>query len=147
MHNNLVDVLCASFVLLFVYTAISKLSDHQNFQDQLFFITQNAWMAAVLALGVPLAELAIALALCINKGRRAGLFAFVSLLCCFTAWIIYLLLSDRNLPCTCGGVISSLTWKQHLLLNGCFLFAGIAAILLQTTKINPETIAQTTKSF
>ncbi len=146
-YKNIIEALCALFILLFVYTAVSKLTDHTNFTAQLNFATQNETIAALLGWGVPLSEIVIAFMLCINTSRLAGLYAFVCLLFFFTAWIIYLLLSGRPLPCSCGGVIAALTWKQHLVFNGCFLLAGIAAIILQTTKLPAYPTTETNKSF
>ncbi len=130
---RILETMIALFVLLFVYAAFSKLADYQNFKDNIVFITGQPKLAALLANSLLIAEIVIALLLCINRSRLPGLYAFVALLLLFTAYIVYLLLSGRNLPCSCGGVISSLTWKQHLLFNACFLVAGIAAILLQRT--------------
>lgn len=146
-HKYIIECTSALFVLLFVYSAMSKLLDHQNFQAQLQFIVQNTLLAVVLSYGLPLAEIVIAVLLCINTSRLLGLYSFVSLLSFFTAYIIYLLISKRALPCSCGGVISALSWKQHLIFNAGFLLTGIATILLFNSKPQEKQLTQTRTSF
>ena len=147
LKKIIVEISCAIFVLLFVYTAISKLLEHSRFTDQLNFIVQHPPLALFLSYLVPVAELITALLLSFHKHRLIGLYGFISLLIFFTFWIIYLLLSDRSLPCTCGGVISSLTWKQHVVFNTCFIIAGIAAIIMHTTNLTYNEQELNIKSF
>lgn len=128
------EILCFLFVLLFGYTAMNKFLDHRNFQDQLVFATADPVAGRTLAYLIPVCEFIVAGLLCFGRTRVTGLYLFSGMLCCFSAYIIYLLYSDRHLPCTCGGVISQMTWKQHLIFNGGFIVAGIAALIFYTTK-------------
>jgi len=82
----------------------------------------------LLSVGVPVIELCIALLLFIPATAKAGMTAGVSLLLLFTAYIIYMITTDPNLPCSCGGVIQQLSWKQHIVFNLFFIAAGSLAI-------------------
>jgi hypothetical protein len=49
----------------------------------------------------------------------------------FTAYIIGLFSIDKELPCSCGGIIALLSWKQHLVFNSVFILLNALAIRLQ----------------
>jgi hypothetical protein len=57
-----------------------------------------------------------------------GLLASFGLMTVFTIYIAYMLLTSSHLPCSCGGVISKLSWKEHLWLN--VLLSVLAAFSL-----------------
>jgi len=40
-----------------------------------------------------------------------------------------MLLSGQHLPCTCGGIISKMSWKQHLGFNALFILVGLIGII------------------
>jgi hypothetical protein len=46
---------------------------------------------------------------------------------------------DKNLPCSCGGIISKLSWKQHILFNLFFIMLSITGIKVQR-KMNQQQI-------
>jgi hypothetical protein len=43
-------------------------------------------------------------------------------------YIAIMLLSGSHLPCTCGGIISDVGWKEHLYFNGLFIIISILSI-------------------
>ena len=49
----------------------------------------------------------------------------------FTLYIIDMMTFDKYLPCSCGGIIETLTWAQHLCLNIALLFLAIAGICME----------------
>jgi len=57
-------------------------------------------------------------------------YAFV-LMTVFTLYIAYMLLFTPKLPCSCGGVLQQMTWKQHLLFNIGFTLLAAYAIWLK----------------
>jgi hypothetical protein len=61
--------------------------------------------------------------------RTLGLYASFTLLGLFTIYIITVLTSDHPTPCSCGGIISSLGWREHILFNGAFMLMALGAIL------------------
>ena len=123
----------ASFllVLLFTYTSFSKLLDLKLYAFQMRL---SPWYpikiaAEFLAWTVPLCEAGIVLMLLFTATRIYGLLVSLILLSLFELYIAGLLLSGLDLPCTCGGIISMLSWKQHIGLNAVLIFFTAVAIL------------------
>jgi phage shock protein PspC (stress-responsive transcriptional regulator) len=52
-----------------------------------------------------------------------------------SAYILLMLISDERLPCSCGGVLQQLSWKQHLIFNLFFLLLAVVGIVLES---NPK---------
>jgi hypothetical protein len=48
----------------------------------------------------------------------------------FTIYIGAIMIFYKELPCSCGGIISALSWPAHLIFNGVFILFAIAAIRL-----------------
>jgi len=113
-------LLCA---LLFIYTATDKLLDYGKYVAQMQMVPFPPMKAAapVLGLAVPLAELAVVVVLFTDRLRKIGLISALALMCSFEIYIGAMLLSGISLPCTCGGLISTMSWKQHLIFNATFI--------------------------
>ncbi|WP_343303077.1 MauE/DoxX family redox-associated membrane protein [Chitinophaga niabensis] len=128
----IVEIICYLFVLLFVYTGVSKYLDYYKFLSQ---IKQSpllqSWGHAV-AILLPAAEFIVSLMLVIPKIRMVGLYASLCLMTMFTSYIIAILQFGDHIPCTCGGIIQQMSWEQHLVFNFVFLFLSIVAIVLQS---------------
>ena len=125
---------------LFVYAASSKLWEYNTFKIQLEDSSYLKSVAGIIAWLVPTMELGIALMLTVKSTRFYGLLSAMLLLIIFTAYIAVMLLSGNTLPCSCGGVISSLSWKEHLVFNIFFVVISIAGLVLnkkQKAKIYP----------
>jgi hypothetical protein len=122
------EIIAALFILLFVYTATSKLLSHDAFVVTLKKSPLIGFASLFLSWTVPLLEIFISVLLLIPKFRRKGLMASFFLMALFTIYILYMLLSSSHLPCSCGGVISKLSWKEHLWLN--VLLTVLAALPL-----------------
>ena len=122
------EIISAFFILLFVYTATSKLLSHQTFVINLKKSPLIAFASGFLSWAIPSIEIIIAVLLFFPRFRRLGLLASFGLMTVFTIYIAYMLLTSSHLPCSCGGVISKLSWKEHLWLN--VLFSVLAAFSL-----------------
>jgi len=117
MKKNLSFEICrAMLILLFAYTATSKFLDYNLFVFQMMRAPMPLMRSVAPVLGwlMPIIEASLVLALII-----------------FEIYIIAMLLSGLNLPCTCGGIISTMSWKQHLILNAVFISFGMMAIFHQ----------------
>jgi methylamine utilization protein MauE len=68
----------------------------------------------------------------IPKTRLLGLYASFSLMTMFTAYIIAILRFSEFIPCSCGGVLSHMSWIQHLWFNVAFIFFALTGIILQS---------------
>ncbi|MBA6153093.1 MauE/DoxX family redox-associated membrane protein [Gelidibacter maritimus] len=119
------------FVLLFVYAAVSKLLDFKTFQIQLGQATLLRPVAGWLSWVVVVTELLIASLLCFVKTRLLGLYMSLFLMILFTVYIVIILNSAANTPCSCGGVLQALGWKDHLIFNSFFFLIALIGILIQ----------------
>lgn len=123
-------MICSSLlILLFTYAAVSKLSDYEHFVRVLGESPLIHKGADITGWLLPAAELVLVLLLFFPVTRKAGFVFSFFLLLLFTLYLIYMLLFSANLPCSCGGVISKMSWKQHVLFNVFFTGVSIAGIL------------------
>ena len=83
-------------------------------------------MATTLVWAVPAIELVAAVLLLARRMRRIGFYISLALMVLFTVYLALMLGSGEHLPCSCGGVIAWMTWRQHLVFN--LFFIGIATI-------------------
>ena len=122
------------FIFLFVYTGFSKLMDNQS----LFTALRNAplflktSLAIFLSWVVPITEIILAIMLSIKKTSRYGWTGTIILLTIFTLYTGWIVLVSPYEPCTCGGLMSLLSWKQHLFFNLSSLALAIWAYRLNT---------------
>ena len=121
-----------SFILLFVYTAASKFIDYENFRAVIGQSPLITRFAPVLAIVVPVAEIVIALLLVMPRYRRAGLYASFAIMTLFTVYIVVLLTLSEKIPCSCGGVISQMSWTQHLYFNIVLMLLALLDMWLYT---------------
>ncbi|SFZ89524.1 Methylamine utilisation protein MauE [Flaviramulus basaltis] len=118
------------YVILFVYTATSKLLAFEVFETRLFKSPLISDYADTLAYAIPLIEYLITVFLLFPKTINIGLYASLGLMTLFTAYIIYILNFSSSIPCSCGGVLESLGWREHLIFNLSFIVLAIVGILL-----------------
>ena len=114
-------------ILVFAYAATSKLLDLPAFRYQLAESPSLQEWARPLSWILPLIELATAGLMLFTWTKRAGLFCSALMLTIFTLYLSIMLAGHRRLPCSCGGLIASLSWKTHILFNlGLILLTGLA---------------------
>lgn len=119
------------FILLFVYAAVSKLLDFETFQIQLGQTTLLRPVADWLPWAVVVTELLVASLLCFVKTRLLGLYMSLFLMILFTVYIVIILSFVANVPCSCGGVLQAMGWKDHLIFNGFLMVIAFIGILIQ----------------
>ena len=130
-RNLIIEIISGLLILLFVYTAVSKLLDFPIFRVQLSkspFI--NPYANAV-AWTLPAGEILVALALTFKRTRLLGLYASLFLMTMFTAYIYTMLHYSYYIPCSCGGILSKMGWNEHLWFNAGFVLLSIIGIILQ----------------
>jgi putative oxidoreductase len=130
-RSTLVEIISAMLILLFLYTGVIKFLDFKVFIHDMDNQPFPNWMTPYLVWTIPTIEIIISIALLFNNTRKPGLWAACILMSLFSIYTAAVLLHffDR-VPCSCGGVIKNLTWKQHLLFNLFFEGISIAGILL-----------------
>ena len=83
---------------------------------------------------VPISELVLAILLLIRPFRLFALYGSLILMALFSAYIIVVLNYSDHIPCSCGGVISSMGWETHLVFNICWMGLALIGIVLMTKK-------------
>jgi putative oxidoreductase len=122
------ELISSLLIFLFGYTAISKLLSIDRFEAVLEQSPLISSGAALLSWQIPLAELGIVLLLIFSSTRKWGLWASLVMFSLFTVYLGYMVLFTPQLPCSCGGVISIMSWKSHVLFNLCFIGLTVVGI-------------------
>ncbi len=125
------DIVVGLLIFLFVYTSISKLNDIYKFQAAIKQSPLIGDRSVFFSWAVPVSELFVSLLLFIPFTRRLGLYGSFALMLVFTLYIGYMITYTPHLPCSCGGVLKQMSWKQHLFFNIGFTILALAGILLQ----------------
>ena len=130
-RSSIVESISALFILLFVYTAVSKLSDYAGFVSTLSRSPLVGNKAGAIGWALPVVELLVTLLLFIPRTRKYGLYASLALMVFFTGYLTYMIyFTTGDLPCSCGGVLNKMSWKQHLVFNIIFTLLGLTGVLL-----------------
>lgn len=114
---------------MWTYAALSKLFNYEGTRFDWLgheLIKNYTWLLAWL---IPVTELIIVVLLLFPRTVRQGFYASGILLIIFTGYIIYMFLYYPHTPCSCGGIISSLTWQRHVIFNLSFLAVAILGII------------------
>ncbi|KAA2239611.1 hypothetical protein F0L74_25810 [Chitinophaga agrisoli] len=136
LRKLVLEIICLLFILLFAYTAASKFLDYENFRAVIGQSPIITRFAPALAIAVPVVEIIIALLLSIPPYRRLGLYASFAIMVLFTTYIIVLVTFAEKIPCSCGGVISRLSWTEHLYFNIFFVLLALLGMWLHTKQPN-----------
>lgn len=115
------------FILLFVYAAISKTLDFENFQVQLAQSPLISAYASFISYSVIVIELIIAGLLLSERTRTTGLYLSLGIMISFSIYIYLILNYSDFVPCSCGGILEKMSWNQHLIFNvGCVILCIIS---------------------
>jgi hypothetical protein len=126
------ELITALLVILFVYAACSKMLDADTFKRQMLnqplpdVLKQNLfWL-------VPTTEIATSILLLIKPARHYGLMLACFLMTAFTLYVI-LILSNAfaYVPCSCGGVLNSMSWQVHLIFNIFFTLIAFTGLVIE----------------
>lgn len=123
------EIICFLLILLFVYTAVSKFINFEGFR--LYVVTQTPLIrpiASFAALAIPISELIAVVLLLTPRYRKIGLYISFVLMAAFTAYVVYALYLVPKTPCSCGGILHLMGWRQHLIFNSIFTVAAFIAI-------------------
>ena len=124
------DIISLIFILLFIYAAVSKIADFQKFKVQLGQSPILSPFASVVVWAVPALEICISVMLSFRRSQFSALYLSFSLMVVFTAYIIAILNFSEYVPCSCGGILQNMTWKQHLEFNFLFVMIGSIGVLI-----------------
>ena len=125
MRKNIIHIITAFLIVLWVYAAVSKLADYRLFVEQLKQQPLPKWSALLLSRVLPVCEITTALLLSFERTRNYGMAASWMMLICFTVYTgLALSGAYGTIPCSCGGIFYFLHWNGHLIFNAT---AGAAA--------------------
>ncbi|WP_428331594.1 MauE/DoxX family redox-associated membrane protein [Mucilaginibacter sp.] len=131
MKNFLKSLPGTLLAILLIYAAASKLFQYDTFRIQLHKQPLPSGLADILVLAIPALELCCAGLLLSRRLRAWGLFLSLGLLGIFTGYIALVLLHWwSRTPCSCGGILSHLSWTMHLAFNYAFILLNLIAIYI-----------------
>lgn len=137
----LLDGIISLFVLLWLYTGLSKYIAYSNFGLDISNQPLPHWLEQIIIALLPPVEIITALLLLFNRTTKDGLRISLILMLFFTIYTIAILAGAfAYTPCGCGGVISSLNWQQHLVFNIVFTILAIIALRLHNKQDNYKTL-------
>jgi len=125
---SLVEIICAILTGLWVYAAITKLLTYEQFYQQLQHSVFGTSFTPLVSVGVPLTEMVTSIFLLFPSAQWLGLYISLMLLNLFTGYIIFLLLFEANVPCSCGGLLNNLSWPEHLIFNIAFIGINLVGL-------------------
>lgn len=129
------------FIILFVYAAISKATDFENFQVQVAQSPLLSAFATFIAYATVIGELIIAILLCFSRTQKLGLYLFLGMMTAFTIYIYLILNYSPFVPCSCGGILEKMGWTEHLWFNA--ITSIVAATILLYRNTNKTSIVLT----
>ena len=131
-----IEILASLLILLFVYASVSKWLDFNTFIGQMDNQPFPNWMTPALVWIIPCSEILISLLLMFSKTQQLGFYAAFVLMLLFTLYTALVLLNVfGRVPCSCGGIIEKLNWKQHLVFNLFFASVAFTGIVLKRKEI------------
>ncbi|WP_313239762.1 MauE/DoxX family redox-associated membrane protein [Sphingobacterium multivorum] len=130
VKKHFVKTVSILLALLFMYAAASKLLDFENFQVQLAQSPLLSAYAGIISYLILIIEFAVAIALCVTSTRFIALYGSLALMVAFTIYIYLILNYSDFIPCSCGGILEKLGWKEHLIFNICFVVLSLGAIIM-----------------
>jgi uncharacterized membrane protein YphA (DoxX/SURF4 family) len=133
-RSLVIEIISALFILLFVYTGINKLYSIHALKFVLKKYPLIGSISPIVAWGLPIIELVVAILLFLPRFRKIGLYGALALMTMFTFYLTYLLAFTSKMPCTCGGMLQKLSWPQHLFFNLFFIVLALIGIWINRGK-------------
>ena len=124
------DLIAFAFIILFTYTAGSKLMIVKDFSNVLSMSPLIGDYSKFISYAIPIVEIVISILLIIQSTKRVGLLLSLALMLVFTIYLIYMISLGGKLPCHCGGVITKLTWNQHIIFNSFFIVLALFGLII-----------------
>ncbi|SEN72108.1 Methylamine utilisation protein MauE [Chitinophaga rupis] len=129
-EHNILQIICGLLIILFFYTGVMKIIDHDTFQFDLINAPIISKLSTLVYAVIPSVEVLTAILLLFNKTQKIGLWSSFVLMTVFTIYVGGILLKGGHRPCTCGGVIRAMSWETHLVFNILFTTIALLGIVL-----------------
>lgn len=134
-----VEIASAFFIFLFFYTAVNKLIVSSTLEFTLSRYPIIGGYSIFFAWAIPILELITTCLLFIPKLKKTGLYFATLLMFLFTIYVSYMIAFVPELPCTCGGMLTKLSWPGHLIFNIACVAIGVTSIIIHNrSKIDFE---------
>lgn len=130
-RKSITHTITALLVVLFVYTAVSKLLDFETFRYQMKAQPLPGWISSLTVWMLPAIEMITGILLIPSNTRLIGLYISLTFMLLFTGYVILALAGAfGTIPCSCGGIIERFSWEDHLAVNLVFTGLSLAGIIL-----------------
>jgi hypothetical protein len=128
----LLEIFATLLILLFLYASLSKFLDFRTFIKEMNNQPlPNSW-TPFLVWFIPCLEIFLSITLVLERTRLMGFYGSLILMSLFTIYTAVILLHFFSyIPCSCGGIIKRLSWRQHLIFNLFFIAVSLGGIILQ----------------
>ena len=131
-HNGItVEIISILYVVVFAFTGLTKLMEGDRFFNNLNnspILPDLVWLSYIISWVVPTLEIVIALLIAIPRTRLKGLYSALGLMIAFTIYVVGIVFISPYAPCSCGGIITLLSWPQHLIFNVGLIILALVAI-------------------
>ncbi len=136
----IIEIISVLFILLFVYAGFTKLMEGDRFFNNLNNspILPGGSTAYILSWGVPTLEIVVAFFVAWPRSRLKGLYGALGLMILFTVYVAGIVFFSPYTPCSCGGILTLLTWSQHLIVNISLVLLAVLAIRLYQIRKLPH---------
>jgi len=126
------ELITVLLIILFIYTASSKLLDIAAFRKQMLNQPLPETLRQNLVWLVPLSEITTSIFLIIKPLRLYGFVLAFLLMLAFTLYVSLILAKAfAYIPCSCGGILNTLSWEVHLIFNIVFTILALAGIIIE----------------
>ncbi len=135
-RNFVTTAITILLLTLWIPVVFDKVTKFANFKAGIMQQPLPGWLLGVLVYLLLFLEISTVLLLIPFRTRKVGYWLSFGLLLSFTVYVGLALLGVwGQVPCSCGSVISGMSWRQHFLFNCSFLILN-AYGLKQITKSN-----------
>jgi len=119
------------FLLLLLYTSISKLSDYKGFVSEMQQSPLLKIVPGSIAWAFPMLELITACMLATKQFRLKGLYLCSTIMAVVTVYVICISQFTYYIPCSCGGLLDLLPQNVHIGVNIVLLILAILGVVLE----------------
>jgi hypothetical protein len=131
LKKYLLPAICFLLILLWVYAASSKLMEFGMFRAQMSKQALFPFLKNSMPYLLPPAEFLMAGLLLFETTLRTGFYLSFVMLLAFTTYIgLGISGVFGKVPCSCGGILSHMSWNVHFVFNIFFLLLTVFGIYI-----------------
>jgi uncharacterized membrane protein YphA (DoxX/SURF4 family) len=136
MKSRVIIIIKYLLAIVFIYAGVYKIADVKLFMSQMYQSPLlPAFLVPYLAITVPLFEIVVGMFLIFaNRWTSYLLSISFSLMLFFSMYLIMLYTLYVKPPCACGGILSGMTYPQHITFNLIFTLLASLALFLHDKK-------------